>query len=494
MTNRLEATDVAVDWNAFVQADIRSTIDDGESPAIYRNEAAAGVALKAQLIPWKLRFIADLTFVWSGFTKDTEFEGLTTRKGVSPYYLESDSAYIEILQIIPWLDMRIGRQIVQWGAADQFNPTNNINAMDLEDPLAFGKTIGNQMIRLDFNPADSDFVLTAVWVPVFQPAQLPASALLQVGDASAELPFISPTTRLNAERLRNIYLTNPDSYDVASPNVTAKMPDFALRNSQVGVRAQWLIGRVDTSISWYLGRDSVPVSGRSYSTRESSERITASGISAIRVETDVSLYYPRKQVLGFDIAGELPFLDNAGIWFEGAVTFPQKKMMTFDITNIVSSARVLKDEVVSKTPFFKCTAGMDYSFNKNIYVLGQYIHGFPDEFGKEALRDYWMVMMDIKLMQERLTLRNVLLGEIPHQDDDLNLDDDNDGRVESLARGATADGKIGSIVYFPEIIAKPLDGLELILGAYLRFGHKESKFAMDAAGPSQVVLSARAAF
>ena len=489
------ATDVEVDWSAYVQNDMRATTGkEGGDPSIYRNESSTGLSLKATLVPYRLRFVGDVSFVWTGISEDMPFSDLTTRKGVAPYYLESDSAYVEVFDILPSVDLRIGRQIVQWGAADQFNPTNNLNALDLEDPLMFGKTIGNQMIRADFNPGDSDFILSGVWVPVFQSAQLPASALLQVGDKSAELPFISPESRLMAERLRNIYLTNPDSYDVQQPDVRARMPKMSLKNSQAGVRAQWLIGRVDTSLSYYWGRHSVPVSKKSVSSQTPSGRFTASGTPVMRVDTDVTLYYPKEQVLGFDFAGELPFLDNAGIWFEGAVTFPRDVQMSFDITDIVPTSRVIIDDVVSDTPFFKFTTGMDYSFGAHVYVMGQFIRGMPDEFGAEALHNYWMGMMDVKLLQERLVIRQVLLGEIPHQDDDLNLDDDGDGQVESLARGATNDGKIASIVYFPELIGKPMDGLELILGAYLRWGHRESKFAMDAAGPSQIIVSARASF
>ena len=38
-------------------------------------------------------------------------------------------------------------QVVQWGTADMFNPTNNLNAPDLEDPLMFGESVANEMVR-----------------------------------------------------------------------------------------------------------------------------------------------------------------------------------------------------------------------------------------------------------------------------------------------------------------------------------------------------------
>ncbi len=487
------ALELEVDWSAFVSNDMRVSVAAHETPDIYRNDATAGLSLRAGLLPHRLRFVGDLRFVWTGFSKDMEFEDLTTRNGVAPWYLESDSAYIEVLEILPWLDLRVGRQIVSWGAADMFNPTNNLNALDLEDPLAFGTTIANQMIRLDFSPGGGNFTMTAVWVPVFQPAQLPSTGMLIVGDVMGEFPFVDSSVRLEAEKLRNIYLRNGDNFEVMTPDVHVNMPAFSLKNSQFGARAQWLIGTVDTSVSYYLGRSSLPTSRNSYSTQESAGTFN-NGTPVMRVMTDVELYYPKKQVLGFDFAGEIPFLDDMGFWFEGAVVFPEEVKMTFDVTKVVPTARVIEGHVVRGTPFFKCTAGLDYTIAKRLLVVGQFIHGFPDEFGVDALENYWMAMGEIKFLQERLTLRNVFMGEIPHDDEDMNLDEDGDGQVESLARGATDDGRIGSFVYYPEMVVRPLDGLEFALGAYLRWGHKESKFAMDAAGPPLVYLRAKASF
>ncbi len=154
-------------------------MDRVDDLGIGRNQTTFGADLKVGLLPDKLRIVGDLQFVWTGFTKDTAFEGLTTRTTVSPYYLESKAAYVEVISLVPNLDLRVGRQIVHWGVADMFNQTNNLNALGLEDPLKFGESIANEMIRLDYTP-DDNFIFTAVWVPVFQPSMLPQSALLAV--------------------------------------------------------------------------------------------------------------------------------------------------------------------------------------------------------------------------------------------------------------------------------------------------------------------------
>ena len=46
-----------------------------------------------------------------------------------------------------------------WGTGDKFNPTNNLNTLDLSDPLLFGKALANNMIRADWNPW-GDLILT----------------------------------------------------------------------------------------------------------------------------------------------------------------------------------------------------------------------------------------------------------------------------------------------------------------------------------------------
>jgi hypothetical protein len=486
--------EVELEWGAFVENDLRAAVDRVDEPGINRNQTTFGADLKVNLIPDTLRFVGDLKFAWVGFTESTEFEGLTTREVVSPYWIESDAAYIDVIGLIPTLDMRVGRQIVHWGAADMFNPTNNLNSLDLEDPIMFGETIANQMIRLDWYPGDGNFIFTGVWVPVFQPAALPGSAMLAIGDTSAELPFVNPRDRLDAERLRNIWLRNPEAYEVAQPNVTADMPAFSLKNSQVGIKVQWLAGLFDMSLSYYRGYDGMPVTRASLSSTYSTGVTTENGTPVLGVATDARLVYPRKHVVGFDLAGQLPFLDDAGLWFEGALIFPEEIKMSFDVTAVAPGARVIVGPTVANTPFYKYTIGSDYSFNEYLFVTAQFVHGFPDEFGAHAIHDYLVGGFDLKFIQEKLLIRIFFVGELPHDDDDLPLDDDGDGMVESFAKGATDDGTISALVFFPQITTRPVDGLELTLGGYLPFGHRESKLAQPAAGPSLAFFRARASF
>ena len=113
-----------------------------------------------------------------GFSDLKNIDSSTLRPYVDPFYFEFHAAYIDINNLfgnaIPRFDLRIGRQVVPWGAADKFNPIANVNTLDLRS-LMFGRALANNMVRADWNPV-GDLNITAVLVPVFRPAQLPRTA------------------------------------------------------------------------------------------------------------------------------------------------------------------------------------------------------------------------------------------------------------------------------------------------------------------------------
>ena len=71
------------------------------------------------------------------------------------------------------LDLRVGQQIIVWGRADAFNPTNNVSALDLRthSPVEDDRRIGNVAVRafLNFQPLR----LEGVWQPLYVPSELP---------------------------------------------------------------------------------------------------------------------------------------------------------------------------------------------------------------------------------------------------------------------------------------------------------------------------------
>lgn len=71
------------------------------------------------------------------------------------------------------LELRLGKQIVAWGKADAFNPTNNISPLDwrTRSPIEDDRRIGTVGARthLIFSP----FRLEGVWMPLYEPTIYP---------------------------------------------------------------------------------------------------------------------------------------------------------------------------------------------------------------------------------------------------------------------------------------------------------------------------------
>jgi hypothetical protein len=72
------------------------------------------------------------------------------------------------------LDLRVGHQIVVWGRADGFNPTNNLTPFDLRvrSPIEDDRRLANTGVRafLNFEPLR----LEGVWMPIYRATEPPA--------------------------------------------------------------------------------------------------------------------------------------------------------------------------------------------------------------------------------------------------------------------------------------------------------------------------------
>jgi hypothetical protein len=107
---------------------------------------------------------------------------------VDPYNLEVREAYVQLFGFLTKnLDVKIGRQRITWGTADKLNPTDNLNPYDLEDVLDFGRHRGSDAISLDYY-FNSEFSLQGVYIPFFQPANMPVGTFANALTSTMELP------------------------------------------------------------------------------------------------------------------------------------------------------------------------------------------------------------------------------------------------------------------------------------------------------------------
>ncbi len=122
-------------------------------------------------------------------------------------------------------DFRIGHQIVVWGRADGWNPTDNITPrnMLIRSADEDDRRLANFLIRSYYNL--HPVRLEAIWIPVYKPSYIPT-----------DLVSFPP----------GIVLGEPD------------YPDMRLKNSAFALRLNLELPSVDGSVSYFNGHNPLP--------------------------------------------------------------------------------------------------------------------------------------------------------------------------------------------------------------------------------------------
>ncbi|MFO0653511.1 MAG: DUF1302 family protein [Polyangia bacterium] len=480
--------------------------------------------IRAQLgvkLGQKVRGVADAELMLYGFSDLRDIDSATLRDRVDPYYLEVHAAYIDVYNlfgdVIPRFDLRLGRQTVPWGAADKFNPISNLNTLDLSDPLLFGRALGNNMVRADWNPV-GDLQFTAVLVPIFRPAQLPRTAPFALLDPLRPAPVLDQGVRTALDNERAVYVPVRDPVTgvllPAGRTLTVQAdvlaPEVSAANMQFGGRMAWKLLGQDMGLSYYHGRFGIPVPAWSVSTGTLDNNVTLT-----------QLVYPRVDVAGLEMAGSIERLGGMGYWIEAAVNFPgEVEMGLYDAITSPNAPRAMeylpgpdgryyrntlpvgargaRPLVIDKTPFPKATVGADYAFGGHVYVNIQYVHGFIDEFGQPVASPghaktrsmsvpsrgsnresatMWS-LVSTKLLNERLLMRLFGVLKLPSIDLQSKLWDD----------------WAPTGVLFPQIIWNVFDGTELMVGSFVMLGDRSTKFGDPAAGATEVFVRGKVSF
>ncbi len=295
---------------------------------------------------------------------------------IDPYNLEIREAYVQLNGFLTKnLDVTIGRQGIAWGTADVINPTDNLTPYDMEDILDFGRHRGSDAINMQYY-FTSDFSLQAVYIPFFQPANLPVGIFAGSLNSSMEMP---------AGMVLEGY------------SDTIIMPEYNLGESgTAGLRFKGFVGGIDFSLSYVYGRDGLP-----YNTGNTFIPVNAQG----GINVNAQLSYERNHIIGADLATSIA---GIGFWAEAAVFIPGNDiLMSNDMSAIfpMLPAPVIVDSVILEAePFLKFVVGGDYMFSDGSYLNLQYIHGFIHERGKDALNDYFFLRYDKAFFNDKLKI------------------------------------------------------------------------------------------
>jgi len=348
---------------------------------------------------------------------------------VAPYNLEIREAYVQLYGFLTKnLDLKIGKQRITWGTADKLNPTDNLNPYDLEDVLDFGRHRGSWALNLEYY-FGRDFSLQAVYIPIFQPANMPIGIFAEA---------LTPTIEM------------PPPFVLEGITDEVIMPAFDLGESAtMGAKFKGFAGGIDFSVSYIWGRDGFPIG--TYNT------ITpADTLGGVNVNVQTSFF--RQHIFGADLATSI---GGVGVWAEAAAFLPENEVvMTTDLSALFpgSPVPVTTDSVVLKNEVFvKFVVGADYNFANGMYLNFQYLHGFINERGRDALNDYFFIQYQMKFFEDKLKFTPVAGGFIVSDWED----------VENNY----------SIIYAPELSYMATDNAEIILSTALFNGKGDNVFA-----------------
>lgn len=457
-----------VDFSGYIESDIRYIVEDyrgatpGDGYAFEKNQN--DLVLRFKIFPNdNVQIATETKFRFYGFHTAGSLPELVDRPNLDPYHIQLDEAYVYVRGLI-WdkLDLKVGRFAVNWGTADQFNPTSNLSAPDFSDPLDYTSKVPNQFIQFSMYPVEW-FNLTLVWAPTFKPAQVPYTAVLgfaveldeQGCLVSAPTPPIGE--RHKAEELQELFeAAGVCNLNFGTPHVRAPKYKYTFANSQFGARSQFSIEQaaLEFSFSYYYGRFSFPIALSAVAEVNPSQ----TDPNMMDVAYIADLIYPRMQVAGFDFSHSASWLFDLGIVGEVAVIFPEK--VVFGLRAIQGGTTVAEMESVNvpSTPFVKATAGLDYTFTNWLYMNVMYVRGFFDEFNDlYGVHNYVVMASELSFFQSELKIRLAAT---------LNADDT-------------------SAILLPQVTWTVYPSVELIAGGLVFIGNTTAQDPLDYASKSK---------
>jgi len=280
----------------------------------------------------------DLNYIHN-FTDEVFAEGdliikYNDRNAPNPFMIIPREIYIGTYDLIPNLDIKAGKLIINWGSADMFSPLDNFN------PLPPGMSFTSMARKNGVLAADATYYfndityLQAIVLPSFVPSYIPEKYEEQI-----YLSMFAP--QFQAQGI-----------EITSVNITHAFPE----NPVWGIKLGRSFTSFDAAISYYNG----------YYLNAYPETIQpVPGPSGMSL--DLGLGYPRKDVFGLEFQGDFPGIEGA--------------TLRGDLAYIIPQPWEVQGDYVLKDPYLKAAIGADYTTSFDLYLNVGFIWGFIFEEG-----------------------------------------------------------------------------------------------------------------
>jgi len=432
-----------------------------ENPGMFPHESGdfslSRVELRVRLdgdVSDNVTFRSRVDFIHTLEEKFESFSDLESGEGFSSQMHDVDTYFKEAnFKVIDFpargVDLTIGRQRVRWGTSDEYNVIDNLNPVDYAnlfsfDPDYFVEHIPMDGITIEYRlPVDFDLKFQAVYFLSFKPSPLPegfegyllSSQQKQLDQVTSAFGLPDGTTRA----------------------VLEDVPEYELDSGIFGFRVSGNVLNFDLGLSYYHGFQTLPL-----------PMTLLGGVEEGVPFLEVDYGYPKLDVFGFDLAGELL---SVGVWAEVGVYLSEKFETEFRSQFPVGFPQTEVD--LLRRPYTKFTVGFDYTFGvgDGLYWNSQFNRGFYDEFGYtyEAhellgvgkptflgkLEDYYISYLEYGFLNDTVDVTLNLMLEVGDYDDFSDH---------------------SAWVFSPEVELLPFDGASLLVGYALIEGAESSKF------------------
>ena len=280
----------------------------------------------------------DLNYIHN-FTDEVFAEGdlvirYSDKSSTNPFMIIPKEIYIGAYDLIPQLDIKTGRLIVNWGSSDMFSPLDNFNPSS--PGISFTDISGKSGVwAVDATYYFNDITyLQTICLPHFVP-----SFISEEYEKQLYLSMFSP-------------LFQAQGIEINSVNITHVSPE----NPVWGIKLGRSFTSFDTAISYYNGYylNAYP---------ETIEPVPGPDGMSLNLE----LGYPKKSVFGFEFQGDFPGIDGA--------------TLRGDLAYIVPQPWQVQGEDILKDPYIKAVIGADYTTSFDLYLNVGFIWGFVFEEG-----------------------------------------------------------------------------------------------------------------
>lgn len=417
--------DNGVSINGYIQTDNRM---QSKSNKFTWNENRLNLRLEGAPSD-EYHYFSEIRLRGFGFPVTSQFTDLQLQEKnkAYPWGLEFREAYVDLYGFgLKNLDVRIGRQVIAWGTADALNPTSNISPEDMEDIFNFGEKLGTNAVNASYYVGDN-LTINGVYVPIFTPATLPFGDFADAFSTPMDLP---------------------PGMAVGALSDTVILPERKpSESSQIGLKASTNLFGYDLSLSYFKGRDDLPILSKA----------TITPVDLIgTVDIASELGYPEIQVIGADFAGSI---GSVGIWGEGALVRPEKaKLTTIAPSPTTGQMEAIQTIALDDEPYFKFVLGGDYTFKNGLYFNCQYLHGFLHERGENELNDYFTFRLEKNFLNDKFKIVPI-------------------GGAVAINDWDDVKNNYG-LVYAPELCYFPSDNVELNIGSFIIDGKGANMFGM----------------